>query len=57
MGYYFGVKEVFTYFFRKKDPNRKSNYSLKAMHTVNKVSIVMFLLGVTYFLIKIFVLR
>ena len=57
VGYYFGFKEVFTYFFRKKDPNRKSNFSLKAMHTINKISIVMFLLGVIFFIFKIFVLR
>jgi len=43
-GYYFGLGEVFTYFFRKKDPNRPTNASLKMMHGVNKISIIMFLI-------------
>ncbi|MFN6944950.1 MAG: DUF6728 family protein [Cytophagaceae bacterium] len=43
---YFGVGEVFTYFFRKKDPNRPKNFSLKMMHGVNKISILMFLAAV-----------
>lgn len=41
---FFKISEVFTYFFRKKDPNRPNNFSLKAMHTVNKISILMFLM-------------
>ena len=57
IGYYFGFKEVFTYFFRKKDPNNKPNFSLKAMHTINKISIVMFLVGLIFFIFKLFVLR
>ncbi|WP_164891009.1 DUF6728 family protein [Botryobacter ruber] len=48
----FDFTEVSTYFFRKKDPNRKTNFNLRAMHTINKVSMVMFLLGVIYFVIK-----
>ncbi len=41
---FFKISEVFTYFFRKKDPNRPHNFSLKAMHTVNKISIITFLM-------------
>jgi len=41
--YYFDFSEVLTYFFRKKDPNRKANFSLKMMHGINKISILMFL--------------
>ncbi|MFT2007558.1 DUF6728 family protein [Pontibacter sp. 13R65] len=48
----FDFSEVATYFFRKKDANRKSNFNLRAMHTINKISIVMFLLGLVYFIIK-----
>ncbi|MFK7900520.1 MAG: DUF6728 family protein [Cyclobacteriaceae bacterium] len=51
---FFKLGEVFGYFFRKKDPNRPTNFSVKAMHTVNKISILMFLVGITLFLIKIF---
>lgn len=43
-GYYFDFREVLTYFFRKKDPNRPTNTSLKMMHGVNKISIIMFLI-------------
>lgn len=46
ISYYFDFSEVLTYFFRKKDQNSNLNFSLKAMHTVNKISIVMFLIGV-----------
>ncbi|MBP6411211.1 MAG: hypothetical protein KA313_08945 [Pseudarcicella sp.] len=43
----FKLGEVFEYFvkvFQKPDPNKKSNFSLKAMHTINKISILMFLM-------------
>jgi hypothetical protein len=43
---YFKFGEVFGYFFRKQDPNRPVNTSLKMMHWTNKISMVMFLLGV-----------
>jgi len=49
---YFELGEVFTYFFRKKDPNRKPDISLRMMHGVNKFSIIVFLLGMTYFIVK-----
>lgn len=48
----FDLTEVATYFFRKKDPNRKTNFNLRTMHTINKISILMFLAGVIYFIIK-----
>ncbi|MFD2999094.1 DUF6728 family protein [Pontibacter toksunensis] len=48
----FDFSEVATYFFRKKDPNRKSNFNLRAMHTINKISILMFLGCIIYFIIK-----
>ena len=43
ISYYFDFSEVLTYFFRKKDPSRKVNFSLKMMHGVNKISIIIFL--------------
>ena len=46
ISYYIDFSEVLTYFFRKKNSNSKANFSLKAMHTVNKISIIMFLIGV-----------
>ena len=55
ISYYFDFSEVLTYFFRKKDPNRKINFSLKMMHGVNKISIIIFLLGVIFIIIKRFI--
>ena len=52
ISYYFDFSEVLNYFFRKKDSNKKSNFSLKAMHTVNKISILMFIVGVIGVIIR-----
>jgi len=57
LGYFLGIGEVFGYFFRKKDPHRKSNFNLKAMHTVNKFSIIVFILGMLFFIFKLTFLR
>tara|TARA_Y100000768_G_C23930561_1_gene659868 strand:- start:561 stop:749 length:189 start_codon:yes stop_codon:yes gene_type:complete len=54
LSYYFDFSEVLNYFFRKKDSNKKSNFSLKAMHTVNKISILMFIIGVLVVIIRRF---
>lgn len=40
---FFSLGEVGGYFFRKKDPNRPRNFNLKAMHIINKIAILMFL--------------
>ena len=48
----FDFSEVLTYFFRKKDPNRRTNFNLRTMHTINTISMLMFLAGVVYFIIK-----
>ena len=52
---YFAVSEVFTYFFRKKDPNRPSNFSLRAMHGVNKLSMLIFLVCLCVILYRYFI--
>lgn len=49
---YFALGEVANYFFRKKDPNRPSNINIKMMHGINKISIIIFLLGVIYLIAK-----
>ncbi len=46
------VGPVLGYFFRKKDPARKVNFNLKVMHGINKISIIIFLLGVMFLVIK-----
>jgi hypothetical protein len=49
---YFQLGEVFGYFFRKKDPSRPSTFNLRMMHGINKISIIMFLLGVIFLVVK-----
>jgi hypothetical protein len=44
------------YFFRKKDPNRPDNFNLRAMHTINTIAIIVFIVGVIYKLIDVFIL-
>ncbi|MDQ3535603.1 MAG: hypothetical protein M3421_08260 [Bacteroidota bacterium] len=49
---YFQFGEVFGYFFRKKDPNRPSNFNIRMMHGINKISIIIFLLGILFIIVK-----
>ncbi len=49
---YFQLGEVWGYFFRKKDPSRPSNVNIKMMHGINKISILIFLAGVIYMVVK-----
>ena len=51
---FFTLGEVGGYFFRKKDPSRPSNINIKMMHGVNKISIIIFLLGVIFLILKRF---
>ena len=43
---------VLGYFFRKRDPTRTTNINLKMMHGINKISIIMFLLGIIFLVSK-----
>ena len=49
---FFKLGEVGGYFFRKKDPSRPSNINIKMMHGINKISIIIFLLGVIFLILK-----
>lgn len=49
---WFQFGEVFGYFFRKKDQSRKPNINLRMMHGINKISIIMFLVGMIYLIGK-----
>ena len=48
-----GIFEVLGYYFRKPDPTRPHNFNLRAMHTINKISIFMFLVGVIILIVKL----
>jgi len=49
---FFSMGEVFGYFFRKNEENKTDNVNLKMMHGINKISIVVFLMGVIFLIIK-----
>jgi len=49
---FLSLGEVGGYFFRKKDPSRPSNINIKMMHGINKISIIIFLLGVIFLILK-----
>jgi len=51
---YFQLGEVFGYFFRKKDPSRPTNFNIRMMHGINKIAIIIFLLGVMFIVLKRF---
>jgi len=53
---FFSLGEVGGYFFRRKDPNRPSNINIKMMHGINKISIIIFMLGVIFIIVKRFFL-
>ncbi len=49
---YLDLGPMWGYFFRKKDPNRPSNFNIRMMHGINKISILIFLAGIIYLVIK-----
>lgn len=51
---FFSLGEVAGYFFRKKDPNKPKNFTLGAMHIINKIAILMFLICVIIILKRYF---
>jgi hypothetical protein len=51
---FFKLGEVGGYFFRKKDPSRYSDINIKMMHGINKISIIVFILGILFVIFKRF---
>lgn len=51
---FFQLGEVGGYFFRKKDPARPSDINIRMMHGINKISIIVFLLGIIYIVLRRF---
>lgn len=39
----FNLGPALGYFFRRKDPNQHTNFNLRTMHFINKLSMAMFL--------------
>jgi hypothetical protein len=51
---FFSLGEVGGYFFRKKDPSRYADVNIRMMHGINKISIIVFLLGIIYIILRRF---
>jgi hypothetical protein len=51
---FFQLGDLGYYFIRvfKKDPNAKSNFNLRMMHGINKISILMFLAAIVFWVVK-----
>lgn len=49
---YFHFGEVGRYFFRKKNDGIKTNFYLKIMHGINRLSILIFLAAIIILIIK-----
>jgi hypothetical protein len=52
---FFKLGEVGNYFlniFRKPDPNKPTNFNLRMMHGINKISILVFLFALIVWIIK-----
>jgi len=55
---FFKIGEVGNYFirvFKKPDPNQKSNFNLRMMHGINRISILMFLAALILWLVRRFI--
>ncbi len=53
--HFFKFGEVFQYFlrvFKKHDPERPTNFNLKMMHGINRISIVMFLICLVVIILR-----
>ncbi|WP_186757477.1 DUF6728 family protein [Echinicola salinicaeni] len=54
---FFQLGEVGNYFirvFKKTDPNQKSNLNLRMMHGINRISILIFLAALIFWIVKRF---
>jgi hypothetical protein len=51
---FFQLGEVTGYFFRKNKPEHNKTFTLKAMHIINKISIMMFIGGLIFLTFKLF---
>ena len=50
----FNLGPVFSYWFRRKDPNNRPNFNLRMMHGINKISMLMFLATLVFMVVRRF---
>jgi len=53
----FDFKEVFAYFFRKKGNQKRPDINLRIMHSVNKISIIIFILALIILIVRNLILH
>lgn len=53
---FLSLGEVGGYFFRRKDLTRPLNVNIRVMHGINKISIIVFILAILFFLAKRFLM-
>jgi len=47
------LKKIFGYItFKKQDEGETTNFNLKTMHVINKISILVFLLAITFLIVR-----
>jgi hypothetical protein len=51
---FFRVGDVLGYFFRKPDPSKPQNYTVRTMHGINRFSMLVFVIAVIYLVLKRF---
>jgi len=53
----FNFNDVFSYFFRNKGNQKKPDFNLRIMHTINKISIIIFILALVILLFRNLILH
>lgn len=53
----FNFKDVLGYFFRKKKSQEKPEINLRIMHSINKISIIIFILALIILIVRNLVLH
>lgn len=48
----FNLGPVFSYWFRRRDPNNRPNFNLRMMHGINKISMLMFLAALVFMVVR-----
>ena len=48
----FGFRDIFGYYFRWKDPDKKPDFNLHVMHIINRISIIIFIIALIIIVIR-----
>ncbi|MGD9327354.1 MAG: hypothetical protein PVH48_00230 [Cyclobacteriaceae bacterium] len=53
----FDFREVFSYYFRRKEKGKKPDINLRIMHWINRISIIIFILAVIILVMRNLILQ